>query len=97
MFLQRKSYVSFSDEWKAVSSVKLHASFSTHKGTVSHIFVMEDNKRIVSVGHDSKLKIFSLEYNRQIRSANIGNMPLSSCIQLPKSNTLVVGSWDNQM
>lgn len=51
----------------------------------------------MSVGHDSKLKVFSMETKRQIRSANIGNMPLSSCVQLPNVNILVVGSWDNQM
>lgn len=80
-----------------MSSARLHTCFTTHKDKVSHLLVTEDNNRIISVGHDSKLKIFSLEDNRQIRSANIGSMPLSSCIQLPKSNILVIGSWDNQM
>lgn len=97
MIWQRTSDLSFLDIWKTVSSLILVTSFNTHKDTVSHLFVTEDNKRIISVGHDSKLKIFSLEHNRQIRSANIGSMPLSSCIQLPKTNVLVIGSWDNQM
>lgn len=96
MILQT-SQLLISDLWKNVSSISLHTTFSTHKDAVSCLFVTEDNNRIISVGHDSKLKVFSLEHNRQIRSANIGSMPLSSCIQLPKSNVLVIGSWDNQM
>lgn len=87
----------FVDEWKAVSSLTLFTSFSSHKNTVSNLFINEDGTKITSVGHDSKLKVFSLSQNKQIRSANIGNMPLSCCIQLPNENVLVIGSWDNQM
>lgn len=75
----------------------LQTSFNSHKNTVSHIFISDDGTRITSVGYDSKLKVFSLPQNKQTRSANIGNMPLSSCIQLPNINVLVIGSWDNQM
>lgn len=80
-----------------MTGLELHTSFSSHKNTVSYLFISEDDTKITSVGHDSKLKVFSLPQNKQIRSANIGNMPLSSCIQLPDTNVLVIGSWDNQM
>jgi len=80
-----------------VTSLDLKTSFNSHKNTVSHIFLSTDGTKITSVGHDSRLKVFCLDQNKQIRSANIGNMPLSGCVQLPESNTLVVGSWDNQM
>ncbi|CAG9772021.1 unnamed protein product [Ceutorhynchus assimilis] len=73
----------------------LKTTFNSHKNTVSHLILSQD--KITSVGHDSKLKVFSLEHNRQTRSANIGNMPLSSCVQLPNSSVLVIGCWDNQM
>ncbi|XP_066246823.1 protein FAN-like [Euwallacea similis] len=85
------------DSWKSVSDLHLKTSFNSHKNTVSHLIISEDCSRITSVGHDSRLKVFSLSQKRQTRSANIGNMPLSSCVQLPGSNTLVIGSWDNQI
>nr|CAH7741761.1 unnamed protein product [Callosobruchus chinensis] len=85
------------DMWKRLDNFKIHTSFNTHKGTVSHLFLSDDAERITSVGHDSKLKVFSLVQNKQIRSANIGNLPLSSCIQLPNVNVLVVASWDNEI
>ncbi|KAK9870435.1 hypothetical protein WA026_008004 [Henosepilachna vigintioctopunctata] len=85
------------EKWRSLSGIDLCVSFTTHKNIVSSIFISDDQKSIVSVGHDSKVKVFSIEYRRQIRSANIGNMPLSSCIQLPNVNVLVIGSWDNQI
>lgn len=80
-----------------MSELNLTNTFNTHKGAVSYLFISDDSTRITSVGHDSKLKVFSLEQNRQTRSANIGTMALSSCIQMPNRNSLVIGSWDNQM
>jgi WD40 repeat protein len=80
-----------------MSDLEVVTTFNTHKNTVSHLFISDDCTRVTSVGHDSKLKVFSLQQNRQTRSANIGNMPLSSCIQMPNVNVLVIGSWDNQM
>ncbi|RZB38733.1 protein FAN-like [Asbolus verrucosus] len=85
------------DLWKNIRELEMVNSFNTHKNTVSNLFISEDCARITSVGHDSKLKVFSLQQNRQTRSANIGNMPLSSCIQMPNVNVLVIGSWDNQI
>lgn len=85
-----------SSKYLTISSVELQASFSSHKDTVSCVHIM-DQFNILSVGHDSKLKVFSLEQNRQIRSVNIGNMPLSSCIKLPALNTIVIGSMGNEI
>lgn len=80
-----------------MTDLELHISFNSHKNTISNLFLSDDDTKITSVGHDSKLKVFSLTQNKQIRSANIGSMPLSSCLQLPDANVLVIGSWDNQM
>lgn len=74
----------------------MRTTFTTHKDTVSALFITDDSN-VVSVGHDSKLKVFSLMHNRQIRNANIGKMPLSSVLQLPKSNIIIAGSYDNSM
>ncbi|CAG9854526.1 unnamed protein product [Phyllotreta striolata] len=83
--------------WRESTALELSTSFNSHKSTVSHLFISEDGTKITSVGHDSKLKVFSLAQNKQIRSANIGQMPLSSCIQLPNSNVIVIASWDNEI
>lgn len=83
--------------WKNLESLELKTTFGTHKNTVSSLLITKDNSSIVSVGHDCLLKVFSVVNNRQTRSASIGSMPLSSCVQLPNKNTLVVGSWDNNM
>ncbi|XP_028128132.1 protein FAN [Diabrotica virgifera virgifera] len=89
--------LSFEDTWKQASELELITSFNSHKNSVSHLFINEDGERITSVGHDSKLKVFSVPQNKQIRSANIGNMPLSSCIQLPNTSVLIIASWDNEI
>lgn len=83
--------------WKDNIDIELQTTFSTHKDLISCIFFANNESKIVSVGHDCKLKVFSLPLNRQIRSANIGCMPLSSCVQLPNLNVLVIGSYDNTM
>lgn len=83
--------------WQKIECLHMHSFFNTHKDTVSSLTITENNSKIISVGYDSKLKVFCLKQNRQIRSASIGDMPLSSCIQLPKANVLVVGSFDNNM
>ncbi|KAJ8939230.1 hypothetical protein NQ318_015188 [Aromia moschata] len=85
------------DRWRTMTDLDLQVTFNSHKNTVSHLFISDDGTRITSIGHDSKLKIFSLPQEKQTRSADIGNMPLSSCIQLPNTNILVIGSWDNQI
>lgn len=80
-----------------MTSLENRTSFNTHKDSVSSLLITSDGLKVISVGFDSKLKVFSLDHNRQIRSANIGSMPLSSCVQLPQSNVLVIGSYDNNM
>ncbi|KAF7269361.1 hypothetical protein GWI33_017614 [Rhynchophorus ferrugineus] len=85
------------DIWKNVKDLQLKATFNSHKTSVSQIHISEDGSKITSVGHDSKLKVFCLNQNRQIRSANIGDMPLSSCIPLSNGCTVIIGSWDNQI
>ncbi|XP_017773064.1 PREDICTED: protein FAN-like [Nicrophorus vespilloides] len=88
---------SVEDKWKCLSSLTLKTTYSTHKDKVSCVFFSEDSERIISVGHDSKLKVFSVGQERQIRSASIGSMPLSCCVKLPYNNILVIGSFGNEI
>lgn len=86
-----------SNVWRKLVKLKEVRMFSTHKDVISSLLITEDDSNVISVGHDCLLKVFSIENNRQIRSASIGSMPLSSCLQLPNKNTLIVGSYDNNM
>ncbi|KRT79709.1 WD40 domain-containing protein [Oryctes borbonicus] len=83
--------------WKTFKTLECVTRFATHKGPITCLYVSNDSDKVVSVGQDSKMKIFSIANNRQTRSANIGNMPLSGCIELPKLNTIIVSSWDNSI
>lgn len=59
----------------------------------------QDDKKIVSVGHDGMLKIHSLKSGKLIRSIAISSVSLCSCVhyQTANSSILVVGSWDNSL
>lgn len=83
--------------WSQLKNLELQTTFSSHKDVISSLLISVGDKNIISVGHDSLLKVFSIENNRQIRSASIGSMPLSSCLQLPNKNILIVGSYDNNI
>lgn len=94
--ITKKSLSEFGD-WLNVTNIELQVTFTTHKDAISDLYITSDCNRIISVGYDSKLKVFSLETKRQIRNANLGKMPLSSFVQLPNSNTLVIGSFENNL
>ncbi|KAI4464259.1 beige/beach-related [Holotrichia oblita] len=83
--------------WKNFTSIECVTKFHTHKGPISCIHMSDDSDKVISVGQDSRMKIFSIINNRQMRSANIGNMPLSGCVEVPKLNTVMVSSWDNSI
>ncbi|KAK5646659.1 hypothetical protein RI129_005123 [Pyrocoelia pectoralis] len=85
------------NSWKGITSLHLESSFSTHKDSVSALLITDDDQQIMSVGYDGKLKVFSISQKRQVRSANIGNMPLSSIIRLPNTNVVAIGSFDNNV
>ncbi|KAL6073187.1 NSMAF [Balamuthia mandrillaris] len=52
---------------------------------------------LYSVSQDSTLKIFSLEEKRQVRSVQICDLALSSCSLPENENSIIVGSWDNNI
>lgn len=80
----------------SIHSLVEKLSFHSHKEGVSCVIVSEDEQRVISVGKDSLLKVYSISDGKQIRSVNVGSLPLSSCVQI-NNNTVIVGSWDNYM
>ncbi|XP_060517176.1 protein FAN-like [Cylas formicarius] len=83
--------------WRRARGLELYASFNSHKGAVNFLFVSEDGERVTSVGHDAKLKIFSIAQKKQTRSASVGTAPLSSCVPMLDVGVLAIGTWDNQI
>ncbi|XP_025829509.1 protein FAN isoform X2 [Agrilus planipennis] len=83
--------------WNNLKSLELKSSFKTHRDAVRCVVFNEDSDKVISVGSDAKMKMFSISLNRQIRSANVGTMPLSSCSKLPNMNVLIIGSFGNNM
>lgn len=74
-----------------------YCQFSGHKERIGSVIINDDNDTIVTVGHDSVLKILSISQKKQLRSITVGSMALSSCIQLPDKNTLILSCWDDTM
>lgn len=58
---------------------------------------VKDPTILYSVSQDTTLKIFSLPEGRQIRSINLCELTLSSCILSPDEKSILVASWDNNV
>lgn len=69
--------------------------FQSHKSLIYSVNVVDD--LIVTTGKDGLLKCYNAKENKLSRSVPISNLPISSCIKLPNSNSFVLGSWDNSM
>lgn len=77
------------------TNLKYEASFQSHKNLICSVAVEGD--LVVSTGKDGLLKCYNAKERKQTRSVPISNLPISSCIKLPNSNSFVLGSWDNSM
>ncbi|XP_055844973.1 protein FAN-like isoform X2 [Episyrphus balteatus] len=84
-----------SPEKESQPHLELKYSYSGHKESITSILVDDDT--VVSTGKDGLLKCYSLKDKRQTRSISFGKLPISSCVKMTDSNSLVVGSWDNNI
>lgn len=78
-----------------ISALYVTHQYTLHKSGITGLQLTEDGCSIFSVSQDTMLKMYSLEDQRQLRSFNVSNMALSSCLVMPDNKTIVVGSWDN--
>ncbi|XP_048732353.2 protein FAN-like [Ostrea edulis] len=78
-----------------IAALHVTHKHSLHKSCVTGLQLTEDGCNVFSVSQDTMLKMYSLEEQRQLRSFNVSNMALSSCLVMPDNKTIVVGSWDN--
>ncbi|XP_052815113.1 LOW QUALITY PROTEIN: protein FAN-like [Mya arenaria] len=79
------------------SSLNEVLRFSLHKQAITDVKLCLKRKMAFSVSQDGLFKMYSLEEQRQLRSVPLTSMALSSCVVLPDSNTVIVGSWDNNV
>lgn len=82
--------------WKSASRLKATKGLCLHRSAVTSARLAADGL-VVSVSSDTFLKIYSLADDRQMRSASLSNLGLSSCVYSPADRTVIVGSLDNFM
>lgn len=80
---------------ESFKTLKSCDNYQTHKDLISCIIL--DGDVVISTGKDGLLKCYNVKEKRQIRSVPIGSLPISSCIKIPNTNSVVLGSWDNSM
>ncbi|KAG4071183.1 hypothetical protein HA402_001173 [Bradysia odoriphaga] len=76
-----------------INRFDLSDQVQSHKNIVSCVIV--DGSTIISTGKDGLLKCYDMKGKRQTRSVFIGSLPLSCCVKIPETSTIVLGSWDN--
>ena len=87
----------FVDEWAGFASFVPVETWKSHRQGVTSICLSSDGETLYSVSQDSSLKIYSLGEGKQLRSNNISQLALSSCVLSRDQKYVVIGSWDNNM
>eukprot|EP00794_Sanderia_malayensis_P018633 gene18633-20515_t len=81
--------------WHGLKELEISTSFKSHKDAVLNVAISHDQDVYYSVSQDTQLKINQLKDGCQVRSTGLSNMALSSCVLMPGSDLIVIGSWDN--
>lgn len=83
--------------WDHITELQVNQTLKLHRDKVSSLKLSKDAKTIYSCSHDSSLKIYDLENNRQIRSMKISQLALSSLALSPDEKKVYIASWDNNV
>ncbi|KAK2150210.1 hypothetical protein LSH36_418g02079 [Paralvinella palmiformis] len=85
--------------WCQLPDASLTSSINhnLHKETLTDVRWDSNTKTVLSTAKDGMLKVFSQDDQKQLHSANISAMGLSSCVLMADDNTVILGSWDNQI
>jgi factor associated with neutral sphingomyelinase activation len=86
-----------SDSWAGFAQYVPIETWKPHRQGVSSICLSSDGETLYSVSQDSSLKIYSLGENRQLRSNNISQLALSSCVLSEDQKYVAIGAWDNNI
>ncbi|KAK7069088.1 hypothetical protein SK128_001880 [Halocaridina rubra] len=81
--------------WQRLAELKQQRSCRVNREGINAVAFTADGGSILTAGQDALLKIFSLPEFNQVRSLRIGTLAVSSCLHIPGTDTILVGSWDN--
>ncbi|XP_063614807.1 protein FAN-like, partial [Penaeus indicus] len=81
--------------WQRLADLRLLRECRAHREAITGVVFTTDSQNILSVGQDALLKMYTLPKLNQVRSVRISSMAASSCLHLPGTDTVLVGSWDN--
>lgn len=87
----------FVDEWSNFASFAPVETWKSHRQGVTAVCLSNDGETLYSVSQDSSLKIYSLGEGKQLRSNNISQLALSSCVLSRDQKYVAIGSWDNNI
>ncbi|XP_068236758.1 protein FAN-like [Palaemon carinicauda] len=81
--------------WQRLAELKQLRSCRVHREGINAVAFSADSGSILTAGQDALLKIFTLPEFNQIRSLRIGSLATASCLHIPGTDTVLIGSWDN--
>ena len=87
----------FVDEWTNFANFAPVETWKSHRQGVTAVCLSNDGETLYSVSQDSSLKIYSLAEAKQLRSNNISQLALSSCVLSRDQKFVAIGSWDNNI
>lgn len=87
----------FVDEWSNFAQFVPVETWKSHRQGVTSLCLSNDGETLYSVSQDSSLKIYSLGEGKQLRSNNISQLALSSCVLSRDQKFVAIGSWDNNI
>lgn len=87
----------FVDEWSNFANFAPVETWKSHRQGVTSLALSNDGETLYSVSQDSSLKIYSLGEGKQLRSNNISQLALSSCVLSRDQKYVAIGSWDNNI
>lgn len=83
--------------WGYLNFITERTSVKLHKDSITSMCTTPDKNYLFTVSQDSTLKMYSLTEYKPIRSINISQLALSSCVYSLNQKNVIVGSWDNNI
>lgn len=81
--------------WKNMCTLQVISECRAHREAITALTFTDDSQLLITVGQDALCKTYTCPKLQQIRSVHVSSMAISSCLHLPGTHTILVGSWDN--
>jgi len=97
-FKDGTSSVSNTNKWaQNFQTLDCTHRISIHRHDLTAVALSSDESSLYSASKDSCLKIYSLPEKRQRRSTSVCDLALSSCCLTQNEESVLAGSWDNNI